>query len=197
MSANASAKLVGELRERTGAGLMDCKKALEECGSDIEKAVIVLKKKGIASADKKAQRQAAEGLVTSYIHTGGRIGVLLQLNCETDFVAKNDQFIALAHDICMHIAAFSPQYVCKEDVPAEVIAREKEIAESQVVGKPPNAVNAIVEGKLAKYCAGICLLEQPFVKNPDISVGDLIKEHIAKIGENIRVVRFTRFQVGA
>jgi elongation factor Ts len=196
MNATERIRLVSELRERSGAGLMDCKLAIDECNGNIEKALVALKKKGVASADKKAGRQAGEGLVESYIHTGGRIGVLLQLNCETDFVAKNDQFKALAHDICMHIAASAPQYIAKEDVPSDVIDREREIAESQVIGKPPNAMMSIVAGKLSKFAAGICLLEQPFVKNPDITVGELVKEHIARIGENIRVVKFARFQVG-
>ncbi|MDR0679211.1 MAG: translation elongation factor Ts [Puniceicoccales bacterium] len=191
-----SAKMVGELRERTGAGLMDCKRALVECNGDGEAAVICLKKKGMASADKKAGREATEGVVESYIHTGGRIGVLLQLNCETDFVAKNDQFRTLARDLCLHITASNPSYISKEDVPAEEFAREREVAESQCGGKPPSAVAAIVEGKLAKFFSANCLLSQPFIKNPDQSVGDLIREHVAKIGENIRVVRFSRFQIG-
>ncbi|MDR3317152.1 MAG: elongation factor Ts [Puniceicoccales bacterium] len=189
--------MVGELRERTGAGFADCKKAIEECDGDLEKAVVALKKKGIAGADKKANREASEGIVESYIHTGGRIGVLLQLNCETDFVARNGQFHTLARDLCMHVAASSPLYVRREDVPEEVVAREREIAESQVVGKPPHAVAAIVEGKLSKFFGGVCLLEQAFVRDSGITVGDLIKENISRIGENIRVGRFSRFQVGA
>lgn len=192
-----SAQMVGELRERTGAGFADCKKAIEECDGDLEKAVVALKKKGIAGADKKANREASEGIVESYIHTGGRIGVLLQLNCETDFVARNGQFHTLARDLCMHVAASSPLYVRREDVPEEVVAREREIAESQVVGKPPHAVAAIVEGKLSKFFGGVCLLEQAFVRDSGITVGDLIKENISRIGENIRVGRFSRFQVGA
>ncbi|MDR2664549.1 MAG: translation elongation factor Ts [Puniceicoccales bacterium] len=192
-----SAKMVGDLRERTGAGLMDCKRALVECGGDAEEAVIYLKKKGMASAARKADREASEGLVEAYIHTGGRIGVLLQLNCETDFVAKNDQFRALARDICLHIAAADPLFLSKEDVSAEELAKEREVAGSQCAGKPPNAVAAIVEGKLAKFFSATCLLSQPFVKNPDQTVEDLIREHVAKIGENIRVVRFSRFQIGA
>ncbi|MDR0340501.1 MAG: translation elongation factor Ts [Puniceicoccales bacterium] len=191
-----SAKMVGELRERTCAALMDCKRALVECDGDGEAAVIYLKKRGIASAEKKAGREATEGVVESYIHTGSRIGVLLQLNCETDFVAKNDQFRALAKDICLQIAAADPAYLAQENVPAEVLAREREVAESQCAGKPPNAVAAIVEGKLAKFFSASCLLRQPFIKNPDQSVEDLIREHVAKIGENIRVVRFSRFQIG-
>jgi elongation factor Ts len=192
-----SAKAVGELRERTGAGLMDCKRALVECGGDGEKAIILLKKKGIASASKKADREASEGIIESYIHTGARIGVLLQLNCETDFVAKNDNFRALARDICLHIAAVNPAHLSREHVPAEEISREREVAESQCAGKPPNAVAAIVEGKLAKFFSTACLLDQPFVKNPEQSVGDLIREHISKIGENIRVGQFSRFQIGS
>jgi elongation factor Ts len=191
-----SAKMVGELRERTGAGLMECKRALVECGGDGEKAVLLLKKKGVAGAEKRLSREASEGLVASYVHTGGRIGVLLELNCETDFVAKNGQFGTLARDICLHIAAAQPAFLSSEEVPPEVIAREREVAESQVSGKPPHAVAAIVEGKLAKFFAGACLLQQPFVKNPDITVGNLIRENISRLGENIRVGRFVRFQVG-
>ncbi|MDR2668018.1 MAG: translation elongation factor Ts [Puniceicoccales bacterium] len=192
-----TATMVGELRERTGAGLMDCKKALTECGGDLEKAIVLLKKKGIAGAAKKADREASEGIVEAYIHTGGRIGVLLQLNCETDFVAKNEQFRSLARDICLQIAAANPLCLSRDQVPEDVLRSERDVAESQCAGKPPNAVAAIVEGKLAKYFSSVCLLDQPFVKNPDISVGDLIREYISKLGENIRPVRFSRFQIGS
>ena len=192
-----TASMVGELRERTGAGLMDCKRALAECGGDMERSIVLLKKKGVAGAEKKASREASEGIVEAYIHTGGRIGVLLQLNCETDFVAKNDQFRALARDICLQIAAANPLFVSRDQVSEDALRSEREVAESQCAGKPPNAVAAIVDGKLAKYFASVCLLDQPFVKNPDITVGNLIREWISKLGENIRPVRFSRFQVGA
>jgi elongation factor Ts len=191
-----NAHMVAELRERTGAGLMDCKRALGECDGDGEKAIVLLKKKGIAGAAKKADREAAEGVVEAYIHTGGRIGVLLQLNCETDFVAKNEQFRSLARDICLQIAASNPLYLGRDQVPEDVLKSEREVAESQCAGKPPNAVAAIVDGKLAKYFSTVCLLDQPFVKNPDITVGDMIRECISKLGENIRPVKFSRFQVG-
>ncbi|MDR1456786.1 MAG: translation elongation factor Ts [Puniceicoccales bacterium] len=192
-----SAKIVGELRELTGAGLMDCKHALTESDGNFEKAVEILRKKGMASAAKKADRTATEGLIESYIHTGGRVGVLLQLNCETDFVAKNDQFKALARDIAMHIAATAPIYVQSQDVPADIIAREQAIASEQMAGKPAHAIEAIMKGKMEKYCASVCLLNQSFIKDPDMTVGELISKFIAKIGENIRVGRFTRFQIGA
>jgi elongation factor Ts len=191
------AKMVGELRERTGAGLLDCKKALAECDGDGERAVLLLRKKGIASADKRIDRQAQEGTIFSYIHTGGRIGVLLQLCCETDFVAKNEQFQALGKDICLHIAAANPTYVAADDVPEKIMETERELARSQVLGKPPHAMEAIVNGKLEKFLSGVCLLLQPFVKNPEITVGDLIREHIGRIGENIRVARFARHHIGA
>jgi elongation factor Ts len=191
-----SAKMVGELREQTGAGLMDCKNALTESGGDVEKAAEILKKKGVASAAKKADRSATEGIIESYIHTGGRVGVLLQLNCETDFVAKNDQFKALARDIAMHIAASAPVYVHFSDVPEDVVAREEALAAEQVAGKPAHAIAAIVRGKMEKYYASICLLNQPFVKDPDVTIGELISGFVARIGENIRVGRFTRFQIG-
>jgi elongation factor Ts len=192
-----SAKMVGELRERSGAGLMDCKRALVECGGDFDQATTWLRKKGMASAAQKGGRVAADGVVEAYIHTGGRIGVLLQLHCETDFVAKNDQFRSLARDICMHIAAANPIHVSEDQIPADVWEREREIAESQLAGKPPHAIAGIVKGKLEKFAAGICLLKQPFIKNPDITVGDLIRESIGRIGENIRVGGFARFQIGA
>jgi elongation factor Ts len=191
-----SAKMVGELREQTGAGLMDCKNALSESGGDIEKAAEILKKKGVASAAKKADRTATEGIIEAYIHTGGRVGVLLQLNCETDFVAENDQFKALARDIAMHIAATAPVYVQSQDIPADVIAREEALAAEQVAEKPAHAIAAIVRGKMEKYYASICLLNQPFVKDPDVTIGELISSFVARIGENIRIGRFARFQIG-
>ncbi|HCJ12396.1 MAG: translation elongation factor Ts [Verrucomicrobia bacterium GWF2_51_19] len=191
-----SANAVGELRARTGAGLMDCKKALVESDGNMDEAITILKKKGIASAAKKAGREASEGIVESYIHLGGRVGVLLELNCETDFVAKNDAFKQLARDLCMQVAAASPLYVKQEDVPADMIAKEKEVAVAQAAGKPPAAVEKIVEGKLSKWFAQVCLVDQPFVKNQDQTVRDLLSASVAKLGENIVVGRFVRYQIG-
>jgi len=192
-----TAKMVGDLRAKTGAGLMDCKKALTETGGDEEKAIDILRKKGIASAAKKADRSASDGLVESYIHMGGKVGVLIELNCETDFVAKTDDFKALVRDIAMHIAATSPVCVNREDVPAELIEKEKEIASGQVAGKPENIVEKIVTGKIEKYYQENVLMEQTFVKNPDLTIKELLKEQIAKMGENMIIRRFARFQIGA
>ena len=190
--------MVKELREKTGAGIMDCKKALQEAGGDMEKALDILKKKGIAKAEKKATREAKEGLIGSYIHMGGKIGVLVEVNCETDFVARTQEFQQLVKDIAMQIAAMSPLYVSKEDVPQEVIEREKAIYREQALkaGKPEHVVEKIVEGKLNKFFEDICLLEQPFIRDDSKKVKDLITEAIAKLGENIKVSRFVRFQVG-
>lgn len=196
MSEKIDAKQVGELRAKTGAGLMDCKKALVEAGGDFEEAAGILRKKGIATAAKKAGRDAEEGLIESYIHLGGKVGVMAELNCETDFVAKNNDFRALVKDISMHIAASSPLYVARENVPEDVVSKEREIAAAQAEGKPPQAIQKIVEGKLEKYYSTVCLLEQPFVKNPDQSVKELITEKISQLGENIVVRRFTRYQLG-
>jgi elongation factor Ts len=192
-----TAKMVGELRAKTGAGLMDCKKALKETNGNEDEAIDLLRKKGIASAAKKADRDASDGLVDCYIHMGGKIGVMVEVNCETDFVAKTDDFKALVRDIAMHIAAANPTCVRREDVPAEVIEKEKEIAAGQVQGKPENIVEKIVSGKLEKVYQEIVLLEQPFVKNPDVTIEDLLKSQITKMGENIVVNRFARFQIGA
>ncbi|MGE9290569.1 MAG: translation elongation factor Ts [Puniceicoccales bacterium] len=191
-----SAKLVADLRAQTGAGLMDCKKALVETDGDAEQAIAILRKKGVATAAKKAGRDASEGVVESYIHLGGKVGVLVELKCETDFVAKNDDFKAIAKDIAMHVAAASPLYVSREDVPEDVVEKEREIAASQAEGKPPQAIQKIVEGKLDKYFSTICLLEQPFVKNPDQSIRDLLTENVSKLGENLVIGRFARFQLG-
>tara|TARA_R100000027_G_scaffold67340_1_gene65646 strand:+ start:7596 stop:8186 length:591 start_codon:yes stop_codon:yes gene_type:complete len=191
-----SAKLVAELRAQTGVGLMDCKKALLEAAGDAEEAIAILRKKGVATAAKKAGRDASEGVVESYIHLGGKVGVLLELKCETDFVAKNDAFKGLARDIAMHVAAASPLYVSREDVPEDVVEKEREIAASQAEGKPAQAIQKIVEGKLDKYFSTICLLEQPFVKNPDQSIKDLLTENVSKMGENLIIGRFARFQLG-
>lgn len=191
-----SAKMVGDLRAKTGAGLMDCKRALSEAEGNEEKAIDILRKKGIASAAKKAGRDATDGLVESYIHMGGKVGVLIEVNCETDFVAKTDDFKILVRDIAMHIAATNPLYVRREDVPPEVIQKEKEIAASQILGKPDAIVEKIVAGKIEKVYEEMTLLEQPFVKNPEITIQDLLKANISKLGENILINRFARFQIG-
>ncbi len=196
MSTAITAKMVSELRGETGAGLMDCKKALVEADGDMEQAVMILRKKGMASAAKKSGRDTSEGLISQYIHFGGKVGVLAEVNCETDFVAKTEDFENLARDICMHIAAANPQYVKRDEVPADMLAKEREIAASQVQNKPPHIIEKVVEGKLEKVYQSLCLLEQPFVKNPDQSVQDLITSVISKIGENIVVQRFTRYQLG-
>ncbi len=193
-----SATAVKELREKTGAGIMDCKKALAESKGDVEKAVTYLREKGLAAAQKKSARAVSEGIVTAYIHGGGKVGVLLEVNCETDFVAKTDGFAALVKDIAMHIAAMSPQYVSRNEVPAEVVEKEKEIyaAQARESGKPEHVIQKMVEGKVEKFFKEVCLLEQPFVKNPDVTVEKLVVEAIAKLGENMSVRRFSRFKVG-
>ena len=193
-----SANIVKELRERTGVGMMDCKKALTECNGDIEKAVDYLREKGLAAAAKKAGRIAAEGLVESYIHGVGRIGVLVEVNCETDFVAKTDDFKALVRDIAMQIAAAKPEYVNKEDVPAEALEKERAILRAQALneGKPEKIVDKMVTGRVEKYYKDVCLMEQPFVKDPDLTVKKVITEKIATIGENISIRRFVRFELG-
>jgi len=193
-----SAQMVKELRERTGAGMMDCKAALTEAAGDMDKAVDALRKKGLAAAAKKASRVAADGLVLSYIHGGGKLGVLLEVNCETDFVARTEEFQELVKDIAMHVAAADPQFVRREEVPAAVLDHERSIFRDQAAasGKPANVIERIVEGKLEKFYAESCLLEQPFVKNTDQTVGQLVQEKVAKIGENIQVRRFVRFKLG-
>lgn len=192
------ASLVKELRERTGAGMMDCKKALAESAGDLGKAVDYLREKGLAAAAKKAGRIATEGLIESYIHGGGRIGVLTEVNCETDFVAKTDEFKTFVRDIALQIAASKPEYVRREEVPAETIDKEKEILRAQALneGKPEKIVDRMVEGRIEKYYKEVCLLEQPFIKNPDVSVQQYLTEKIAKIGENINIRRFVRFELG-
>ncbi len=191
-----TAKQVGELRAQTGAGLMDCKKALTETGGDIEQAVTILRKKGMASASKKAGRATSEGLVESYIHLGGKVGVLIEVNCETDFVAKTDDFKAFVKDLCLHIAAANPVCIRREEVPADLIEKEREIAASQAEGKPPAAVQKIIEGKLNKYYSTACMLDQPFVKDGEKTVQDVLTEQISKLGENMQINRFSRFQIG-
>lgn len=193
-----TAAMVKELREKSGAGMMDCKNALVETGGDIEKAIEYLREKGLAAAQKKSSRIAAEGIVESYIHLGGRIGVLVEVNCETDFVAKTDEFKMLVRDIAMQIAASNPTYIRVEDVDPEEIAKEKEILKAQALneGKPEKIVDKMVEGRIKRYYEEICLLEQPFVKDPAKTVNQMINEAISEIGENIQVRRFTRYQMG-
>jgi elongation factor Ts len=190
--------MVKELRDKTNAGMMDCKKALGETDGDMEKAVDLLRQKGLAVAAKRADRATSEGVVESYIHAGGKLGVMVEVGCETDFVAKTDDFKAFARDIAMHVAAVNPVAVSREDIPAELIEREKAIyvKQAQDSGKPENIIEKIVTGKIEKYISEICLMEQKFVKNPDLTVQDLLNELIAKMGENISVKRFARFQVG-
>lgn len=190
------ADLVRKLREKTGVGMMTCKEALREAGGDIEKAIEILRKKGATKALKHVGRTTKEGLISSYIHLGGKIGVLVEISCETDFAAKSKDFKELVKDISMHITAANPLYIKREDVPNELIAKEKEIFKAQVQNKPANAVEKIVEGKMEKFYKEACLLEQPFVKNPDSTIKEHIVSYIAKIGENISIRRFTRYQVG-
>src|SRR4051812_41069337 len=196
--ANVSATQVKELREKTGAPMMDCKNALTEAKGDMEAAIVVLRKKGIATAAKKATRVTSEGSVTSYIHAGGKIGVMVEINCESDFVARTDDFKEMAHDIAMHIAASDPKFIRREDVTAADFEREKDIYRSQAAatGKPAPVVEKIVEGKMAKFYEEVCLLDQPFIKDQTISVSQLIATKVGKLGENISVRRFARFKVG-
>ncbi len=190
--------LVKDLRERTGAGMMDCKKALVECDGDMEKAIAYLREKGLAAAAKKAGRIAAEGMVESYIHMGGKIGVLVEVNCETDFVAKTDQFKTFCHDVAMHIAAANPLYVNKEEVPMDALNKEKEIFRAQALneGKPEKIVDRMVEGRIEKYFKEVCLMEQPFVKDPDKTIKDLVSDATVAIGEKISIRRFARYERG-
>ncbi len=192
-----NAKMVNALRNRTGAGMMDCKKALIEANGDEEKAVEILRKHGSALADKKAARTASQGLIAAYIHSNNKVGVLIEVACESDFVAKNEDFKAFVKDLCMHIAAAAPICISKEDVPADIIAKEREIAMAQLEGdKKPEAIKEkIVNGKIDKFVSGVALLEQPFVKDDSMTIGDLIKSKIATIGEKIEVKRFTRYQI--
>ena len=193
-----SASLVKELREQTGCGFMDCKAALSESGGDMESAVDYLRKKGIAAAEKKAHRNTGEGLVESYIHPGGKIGVLVEVNCETDFVARTDAFKSLVRDVAMQVAAAAPQYLAPDDVPEATISREKDILMEQAreAGKPENILDKIVTGRMEKFFEDNCLLEQKFIKDQDRRVKDMVNDCIGKLGENIRVSRFQRFQLG-
>ena len=193
---DVSPTLVKQLREKTNAGMMDCKRALVEAGGDLEKAEDILRKKGIASASKKASRSVKEGVVASYIHLQGKVGVLVEVNCETDFVAKNDIFREFVKDLTLHIAAAHPVYVVRDEVPEAVIEREREIYREQVKGKPANVADKIVEGKLDKFYGSVCLLDQAFIKDPDKTIKDLVASKIAELGENIVIRRFARFAVG-
>ncbi|MDQ1913340.1 translation elongation factor Ts [Paenibacillus sp. GD4] len=193
-----SAAAVKELREKTGAGMLDCKKALEEANGDLTKASEILREKGLAAAAKKSDRIATEGMIESYIHAGGKIGVLVEVNSETDFVAKNEQFRTFVRDVALHIAASNPKYLRRDEVPQEALDKEREILTNQALneGKPEKIVEKIVEGRLAKYYEEYCLLEQPFIKDPDKSVEEVLKEKIATIGENLSIRRFVRFELG-
>jgi elongation factor Ts len=194
--ADIDPKLVKQLRDKTNAGMMDCKRALEEAGGDLAKAETILRTKGIASADKKSSRATKEGIVASYIHLQGKVGVLVEVNCETDFVAKNENFRSFVKDITLHIAAAHPLYVSRDDVPASLVQAEREIYKAQVKGKPASVVDKIVDGKLDKFYSTVCLLEQGFIKNPDHTINELMKSKIAELGENIVIRRFTRYLVG-
>ena len=193
-----SATMVKQLREKSGAGMMDCKKALVECDADIDKAIDFLRKKGLATAQKRAGRAMTEGTIQSYIHMGGKLGVLVEVNCETDFVAKNEDFVQFAKNIAMHVAATNPLGMRQEDVPEETVQRERDIYQAQALetGKPENVITKIVDGKINKFFKENCLLNQPYVRNPDLTVEDILNELIAKIGENITIKRFVRFQTG-
>ena len=193
-----TAAMVKQLRDKTGSGMMDCKKALTENGGDMEKAIDFLRKKGLATAAKRAGRETSEGVVQPYVHTGGKLGVMVEVNCETDFVAKSEDFQEFAKNVAMHIAATSPIGISPEDVPAETLAREKDIYMDQAkqTGKPDTVIEKIVEGKMNKFLKENCLMNQAYVRNPDITIADLLNELIAKIGENISIKRFVRFQIG-
>ncbi len=192
-----TANLVAELREKTGAGLLDCKKALDEAKGNMEEAETIRRKKGVASAAKKAGRSTSDGLIEAYIHVGGKVGVMVEINCETDFVAKTDDFKSFCRDICLQIAAANPSYVRREEVPEADLAKERDIAAAQMAGKPPAAIQKIAEGKLEKSYSQVCLMDQPFVKNPDKTIKDILTEKVAKLGENMQIRRFTRYQLGA
>lgn len=193
-----SAAQVGELRDKTGAGMMDCKRALAESGGDLDKAVVYLREKGLAAAARRSTRAASEGLVGSYIHAGGKIGVLIEVNCETDFVARTAEFQSLVKDLAMQVAAANPRYVRRQEVSAQISEAERSIYRAQATssGKPPQVIEKVVDGKMEKFFADTCLLEQPFIKEPDRTVGQLVTDAIAHLGENVVVRRFARFQLG-
>lgn len=197
--AEITAEMVKLLREATNAGVLDCKKALTETNGDFDAAVEILRKKGLATAAKKASRDANEGLIGVYVHPGSKVASIVEVNCETDFVARTDEFQQLAHDLAMHVTAARPRWVVREDVPADVIAKEREVYSEQMAnsGKPAQVIERIVDGKLDKWFSEVCLLEQPFVKDPDVTIKDLLTSRIASLGENIKVRRFSRFEVGA
>lgn len=194
------ANIVKELREKTGAGIMDCKTALSQTGGDVEKAIVYLREKGTLQAAKKSERQTTEGIIGSYVHSGGKIAVLVEVNCETDFVARNEEFQELVKDLAMQVAGSFPEplYVSKEEVPSEILEKEKQIyiKQAEGSGKPPAVIEKIASGKLDKYLSEICLSEQSFIKNPDIKIKDLLNQKIAKIGENIQIKRFVKYKVG-
>ena len=196
--ADITAALVNELRQRTGAGMMECKKALVEAKGDIGEAEVILRKRGIAGAAKKAGRVTKQGLIGSYIHAGGQLGVMVEVNCESDFVARTDDFKELVHDIAMHIAAADPRFLRREEVPADLIDKEKEIARDRArnEGKPEKVLDRIVEGRVSKFYEEVCLLDQPFVKEATMTIDQLVKQKVAKLGENIGIARFVRFKVG-
>ena len=196
--AEITAQMVKELREATNAGVLDCKKALQDANGDFEAAVEILRKKGLATAAKKASRDTNEGVIGTYIHAGAKMAGMVQLNCETDFVARTDRFQQLARDLAMHVVAARPLYVTREEVPADMIERERSLYREQTVnsGKPEQVIEKIVEGKLDKWLGEICLVDQPFVKNPDVTVGSLLTDSVAALGENIRVSRFERLAIG-
>lgn len=195
--ADITLEMIQQLRERTGIGMMDCKKALTEAGGDVEKAIELLRKKGALLAEKRAGKETAEGLVKAYIHPGNNVGVLLELNCETDFVARTEDMDQFAHNVAMQIAAFRPVCVESKDVDPTIIEKERAIYKEQLAGKPAEIIDKIIEGKLEKYYTEICLLNQPYIKNDKVTVGDVLKDLIAKMGENIKIKRFVRFEVGA
>lgn len=192
-----SAAMVKDLREKTGAGMMDCKKALAEAKGDMEKAVDYLRQKGLATASRRAGKIASEGRIGSYVHAGGKIGVIVEVNCETDFVAKTEDFQNFAKEIAMHIAASNPLYIRREQIPADVLEKEREIyrAQAREAGKPEKVIDKIVEGKMEKYFSEVCLLEQPYIKDPNLTIQDLVNELISKVGEKVEIRRFSRFQV--
>lgn len=196
--ADISAGMVKELRQKTGSGIMDCKKALAECGGDLEKALDFLRKKGLATARKRSGRETSEGVIESYIHMGGKIGVMVEVNCESDFVAKTDDFVNFARNIAMHIAAMNPVGLNPEDISSELVERERQIYREQALemGKPEKMLDKIVEGKVSKFYKDACLMSQPYVKDPKLTIADLLNEVIAKIGENIKIKRFVRYQLG-
>lgn len=197
MNTPITSQMVNDLRQKTGAGMMACKKALVEAHGNMDESIAILRRKGAVTAVEKAKRAANSGLIESYIHIGGKVGAMIEVSCETDFVARNGEFRSLCHDLCLQIVAASPRYVRREDVPEAELARERERHAAEAKGKPPAVMEQLVEGEMEKYYSTVCLLDQPFVKQPDRTVRDMLTEKVAKIGENLRIRRFVRFQVGA